>query len=244
MPEKSPASPKCDACSVPRWRCQFDVGEGCCRRTSYKFRYDANDNQSASGASSVAPIASPSTSPPPIAGQPRAFGTPSSAFRRPPQRIAIPADDEAPSPSGPSPSEPSPTASPEAEEEVSAAEEEGGQPLVQAAVRAGQSGEQPHAMSAHARRVALEARWRRHAGVCSSGRPDQPNDAAEEVPGWGRAGACVVRLTHYLQGINHMIFSLLYSDDEWLIGRTDRFEIGLMLHMFILAVINAPFAWH
>lgn len=75
-------------------------------------------------ASSVAPIASPSTSPPPIAGQPRAFGTPSSAFRRPPQRIAIPADDEAPSPSGPSPSEPSPTASPEEEEEVSAVEEE------------------------------------------------------------------------------------------------------------------------
>jgi len=68
-------------------------------------------------ASSVAPIASPSTSPPPIAGQPRAFGTPSSAFRRPPQRIAIPADDE-------SPSGPSPTASPEEEEEVSAVEEE------------------------------------------------------------------------------------------------------------------------
>ena len=61
---------------------------------------------------------------------------------------------------------------------------------------------------------------------------------------WGRAGAAVVRLTHYLQGLEYMLWSMLYSDDEWLTGRTERYEIGLMLHMFILALLNAPLAWH
>ena len=61
---------------------------------------------------------------------------------------------------------------------------------------------------------------------------------------WGRAGAAVVRLTHYLLGLENMIWAILFSDDEWLTGRTARFEVGLMLHMFVLAVIDAPLAWH
>ena len=53
---------------------------------------------------------------------------------------------------------------------------------------------------------------------------------------WGRAGACVVRLTHYLQGAENAIWAMLYSDDGWLVGRTERYEIGLILHLFILGI--------
>ena len=61
---------------------------------------------------------------------------------------------------------------------------------------------------------------------------------------WGRAGACVIRLTHYLQGHDHAIWTMLYSDDGWLVGRTKRYEVGLLLHLLILVVIGAPLAWH
>ena len=61
---------------------------------------------------------------------------------------------------------------------------------------------------------------------------------------WGRAGAAIVRLTHYMLGLDNMIWAVLYADDEWLTGRTTHFERGLMLHMFVLAVLNAPMAWH
>ena len=30
---------------------------------------------------------------------------------------------------------------------------------------------------------------------------------------WGRAGACLIRLMHYLLGYDHAIWALLYSDD-------------------------------
>ena len=61
---------------------------------------------------------------------------------------------------------------------------------------------------------------------------------------WGRAGACAVRLTHYVAGCLHAIWTLLYSDDGWLVGRGDKFEIGLLLHMFVLMIIGTPLAWH
>ena len=61
---------------------------------------------------------------------------------------------------------------------------------------------------------------------------------------WGRAGACVIRLSHYLQGFQHAIWTMLYSDDGWLIGRTERYEVGLILHLFILVLIGTPLAWH
>ena len=54
----------------------------------------------------------------------------------------------------------------------------------------------------------------------------------------------MVRLTHYLQGTVHAIYAMLYSDDGWLVGRTERFEIGLMLHLLILVTLGAPMAWH
>ena len=41
-----------------------------------------------------------------------------------------------------------------------------------------------------------------------------------------------------------MIWLLLYADDEWLVGWTKRYEVGLMLHVFLRIVINAPVAWH
>ena len=61
---------------------------------------------------------------------------------------------------------------------------------------------------------------------------------------WGRAGDAVIRLTHYLQGPAHAIYAMLHSDDGWLVGRTEHYEIGLMLHLLILVTIGAPMAWH
>ena len=37
---------------------------------------------------------------------------------------------------------------------------------------------------------------------------------------------------------------MLYSDDGWLTGRGTHYECPLVLFMFILAVLNAPLAWH
>ena len=37
---------------------------------------------------------------------------------------------------------------------------------------------------------------------------------------------------------------MLYANDEWLIGQTVRYEVDLLLHIFILVIINAPVAWH
>ena len=40
----------------------------------------------------------------------------------------------------------------------------------------------------------------------------------------GRAGACVMRLTHYMLGSTNLICALFYSDGGWLVGRTDHYE--------------------
>ena len=61
---------------------------------------------------------------------------------------------------------------------------------------------------------------------------------------WGRAGAAVVRLTHYLLGYTYAIWALLYSDDGWLVGRTEKYEVGLLLHLFALLVVGTPLSWH
>ena len=37
---------------------------------------------------------------------------------------------------------------------------------------------------------------------------------------------------------------MLYSDDGWLAGRTERYEISLILHLFILVLLGTPLAWH
>ena len=61
---------------------------------------------------------------------------------------------------------------------------------------------------------------------------------------WGRAGAAVFRLAHYMIELENALWALLYSDDGWTIGRTAKFELGLLLFMFFLAVINAPLSWN
>ena len=60
----------------------------------------------------------------------------------------------------------------------------------------------------------------------------------------GRAGAAVARLLHDLLGYQHALWSLLYSDDGWLIGRGKDYHVGLVLYLFILVVLGAPLAWH
>ena len=61
---------------------------------------------------------------------------------------------------------------------------------------------------------------------------------------WGRAGAAIMRLTHYALGYSHAIWALLYSDDGWLVGRSERYEVGLLLHLFVLLVVGVPLSWH
>ena len=53
------------------------------------------------------------------------------------------------------------------------------------------------------------------------------NDLLKEV--LDEAGACTIRLTHYAAGPLYAIWALLYSDDGWLIGRGEHYEIGLLL---------------
>ena len=61
---------------------------------------------------------------------------------------------------------------------------------------------------------------------------------------WGRAGAALLRLTHYLAGRTDAVWSMLYSDDGWITGRTAHFERGVLLHLLILCVLGTPLAWH
>ena len=61
---------------------------------------------------------------------------------------------------------------------------------------------------------------------------------------WGRAGAALIRLTHYLIGREEALWAMLYSDDGWLVGGGPNFEVGLCLHLFILMLVDTPLAWH
>ena len=49
-----------------------------------------------------------------------------------------------------------------------------------------------------------------------------------------------MRLTHYMLGTTHAIWALLYSDDGWLVGTTDRYELDLLLHLLVLIVVGTP----
>ena len=44
---------------------------------------------------------------------------------------------------------------------------------------------------------------------------------------WGRAGAALLRLAHYLQGRSHMLWLLLYSDDCWATAGGERADRDL-----------------
>ena len=61
---------------------------------------------------------------------------------------------------------------------------------------------------------------------------------------WGRAGAAVIRLAHYLQGRDRMLWMLLYSDDSWVTAGGPDPERDLLLHLLALVVMGTPMAWH
>ena len=54
----------------------------------------------------------------------------------------------------------------------------------------------------------------------------------------------IARLSHYMLVYEFALWVSLDADDEWLVGRTACYEMGLMLHIFLLVVIKAPEEWH
>ena len=60
---------------------------------------------------------------------------------------------------------------------------------------------------------------------------------------WGRAGAALIRLSHYLQG-RRMLWILLYSDDCWASAQGAHADRDLLLHFLVLGVLGTPLAWH
>ena len=61
---------------------------------------------------------------------------------------------------------------------------------------------------------------------------------------WGRAGAALMRLSHYCQGDMRMLWLLLYSDDSWATASGPRADRDLLLHLLVLGVVGTPLAWH
>ena len=61
---------------------------------------------------------------------------------------------------------------------------------------------------------------------------------------WGRAGAALMRLSHYFQGAHRMLWLLLYSDDSWATARGEQADRDLLLHLLVLVVFGTPLAWH
>ena len=53
-----------------------------------------------------------------------------------------------------------------------------------------------------------------------------------------------MRLTYYMLGSTNVIWTLLYSDDGWLVGRTDQYERSLLLHLLVLILVGTPLSWH
>ena len=60
---------------------------------------------------------------------------------------------------------------------------------------------------------------------------------------WGRAGALLIRLSHYLTPRAMAVWLLLYADDGLVNGRSERFDRALLLHLYILAILNTPLKW-
>ena len=61
---------------------------------------------------------------------------------------------------------------------------------------------------------------------------------------WGRAGAALMRLSHYFQGLERMLWLMLYSDDCWATASGDRADFDVLLHLLVLGVVGTPLAWH
>ena len=60
---------------------------------------------------------------------------------------------------------------------------------------------------------------------------------------WGRAGGAVMRLAHYFIGYLEAVWSLLYSDDGKITGRTHNPERGILMHLLVLVIIRLPIPW-
>ena len=61
---------------------------------------------------------------------------------------------------------------------------------------------------------------------------------------WGRAGAALMRLSHFCQGRERMLWLMLYSDDCWATAGGERADRDLLLHLLVLGVVGTPLAWH
>ena len=61
---------------------------------------------------------------------------------------------------------------------------------------------------------------------------------------WGRAGALLVRLSHYLPP-THLwrLWLLLYADDGMVTAGGSYFEHPLLFHLFLLQVLGTPLKW-
>ena len=60
---------------------------------------------------------------------------------------------------------------------------------------------------------------------------------------WGRAGAALVRLTHYLTPRQLQMWLLLYADDVLATAGGPWFERPLLFHLFLLMVLGTPLKW-
>ena len=60
---------------------------------------------------------------------------------------------------------------------------------------------------------------------------------------WGRAGGAILRLTHYVLGYTDMVWALMYSDDGCVMSGNDHRERSLLLHLFVLVILNVPLSW-
>ena len=61
---------------------------------------------------------------------------------------------------------------------------------------------------------------------------------------WGRAGAAIMRLGHYFVGCHNALWTLLYSDDGKLTGRTEYPERGLLVFLLVIVLVDLPLSWH
>ena len=64
------------------------------------------------------------------------------------------------------------------------------------------------------------------------------------VTEWGRAGALLVRLSHYYAPSTvRALWVLLYADDGKATAGGPRFELPLLNHLFLLKVLGTPMKW-
>ena len=60
---------------------------------------------------------------------------------------------------------------------------------------------------------------------------------------WGRGGALLLRLLHYLTPGPFALWALLYADDGLVAGHGAQCEAALLFHLFLLEVLGTPLKW-